>query len=59
MSNFVAARTAINLAGYTLVEGDQPTMVCAYEPLEFFTAPDEMSLARYAMNYEMCDCGNH
>jgi hypothetical protein len=59
MSTFVAARTAINLAGYTLVEGDQPTMVCAYEPLEFFSAPDVSSLARYAMNYQFCDCGRH
>jgi hypothetical protein len=59
MSSFVAARTAINLAGYSLVEGDMPTMVCAYEPLEFFSAPDVSSLARYAMNYQFCDCGRH
>ena len=59
MSNFVAARTAINLAGYNLVEADVPTMVCAYEPLEFFSAPDVSSLARYAMNYDFCDCGKH
>jgi hypothetical protein len=53
-----SAYAAIRLAGYSPVSGDL-AIQCASEPLEFFSAPDWDSLARYAMNYELCDCGKH
>lgn len=49
---------AIRLAGYTPAPGDLAIM-CASEPLEIWSASDWDSLARFAMNYELCDCGKH
>jgi len=55
-----AALSAIETAGYApLMTEDKPTIQCASEPLEFFSAPDWDSLSRYAMNYQLCECGRH
>ena len=58
MLNTRAALAAIEIAGYVPVDGEI-TIQCASNPLEFFSAPDWESLSRYAMNYQLCDCGRH
>ena len=53
-----AAYAAIHLAGYAPVAGDI-AIQCVHSPLETFTASTWDSLATFAMNYELCDCGKH
>lgn len=51
---------AINKAGYyPVVDGGDPQMICSCGRPETFSAPDWESLAFYAENYQMCDCGFH
>lgn len=55
-----AQAVAIATSGYAILPHEAtPTIQCASEPLEFFSAPDWNSLARYAKNYELCSCGRH
>ena len=47
-------------AGFAVVNGEpMPTIECAHQRLAKYSAPDWDSLAFYALNYEMCECGWH
>jgi hypothetical protein len=59
MTNFLAQATKIQSFGYFAIAGDEPSMVCATSPLETYAAPDWDSLAHYAANYDLCECGWH
>ena len=59
MTNFLAQATKIQSFGYFAIAGDEPAMMCATSPLETYAAPDWDSLAHYAANYDLCECGWH
>ena len=60
MNTFFAHAATIQSAGYFAVIGHgQPAIQCATEPCETYSAPDWESLAFYAVDYALCECGNH
>ena len=62
MTNSLATRAnlaAIDIAGYEIFDDSAPAIRCASERLEIYSAPNWESLARYAMNYQLCSCGRH
>lgn len=51
---------SVRLAGYEVMFDETiPTITCAYEPLEMWSALSWDALASHAMNYILCDCGRH
>jgi hypothetical protein len=60
MPSTLAAYASVRLAGYAIaLEETDPTITCAYEPLEMWSARTWEALSSHAMNYELCSCGRH
>ena len=45
--------------GYTIVDGPAAVIECVHVRSDRYSAPDWDSLAFYASNYVLCDCGWH
>ena len=60
MSTINPAFARIGAAGFiAVIDGDTPAMICPVVDGDTYAAPDWDSLAFYAQNYALCECGSH
>jgi hypothetical protein len=50
----------INAAGFfPIIDGEMPEMMCSFNAVQTYASSDWETLAFYAENYQLCDCGGH